>query len=302
MTPRHFITLSDITLKDLRDILSLANKLKLKRMSHKPFLQGKSLAMIFEKNSTRTRISFEVGMNELGGHPLVLSAQDLQLGRGETIADTARVLSRYAHIIMMRSHFHENLQELAHYANIPVINGLTDANHPCQIMADIMTIEEHLGSIEGKIVTWAGDGNNVLHSWINAAALFDFTLRIACPKKFYPSAEIVKQAQEKGATILFEEDILKAADNADVITTDTWVSMGHDNSETRRLAFAPYHVNQDVMKQASPHAIFLHCLPAHRGDEVSADVIDGAKSVVWDEAENRLHVQKAIMCWCLNAL
>ena len=302
MTVRHFLNLSDHSADTLKRILGEATRLKVERGDHAQPLKGKSLAMIFEKNSTRTRVSFEVGMRELGGNPLILSANDLQLGRGETVADTARVLSRYVHCIMMRAMYHENVVELAHYAEVPVINGLTDATHPCQIMADILTVQERLGTIKGKKVVWAGDGNNVLHSWINAAPLFEFALHIACPEGFMPESQYVDAAREKGASIIFHHDVQEAAKDADIVTTDTWVSMGNENSETRRRALTPYQVNDAVMEAAHEHAIFLHCLPAHRGEEVSASVIDGTQSVIWDEAENRLHVQKAIINWCMGVL
>ncbi len=302
MSLRHFINLSDIAAEELQNILSYAATLKAGRDTHEPHLSGKSLAMIFEKNSTRTRVSFEVGMRELGGNPLILSANDLQLGRGETIADTARVLSRYVHVIMMRAMFHENVVELAKYATVPIVNGLTDATHPCQIMADLLTVQERLGSIKGKKIVWAGDGNNVLHSWINAAPAFDFDLHIACPDEFMPEPEYADAARAKGATITFANSVAEAAEGADVITTDTWVSMGHENSETRRRVLTPYQVDDAIMARAKKDAIFLHCLPAHRGEEVTDTVIDGPQSAIWDEAENRLHAQKAILCWCLGVI
>lgn len=299
-SPKHFIDLFDIKAQDLHQILNHACELKKNRHSHEKLLSGKSLAMIFEKNSTRTRISFEIAMYELGGHAIMLSAQDLQLGRGETIADTARVLSRYNHAIMMRTTLHEKLLELANYSSIPVINGLSDLSHPCQIMADLMTIKERLGSIEGKKIVWLGDGNNVLHSFISATKSFGFELHIACPKPLQPSFGYVERALHAGGVLHFHDDIMQATKHADVVVTDTWVSMGHENSETRRQLLTPYQVNQEVMKNAKDSAIFMHCLPAHRGEEVTASVIDGEASAVWDEAENRLHVQKAILCWLLN--
>lgn len=299
---RHFINISDIAPDALHTILEHAAMLKAKRGTHDTPLIGKSLAMIFEKNSTRTRVSFEVGMRELGGNPVILSSSDLQLGRGETIADTARVLSRYVHCIMMRAMFHENVVELAHYADVPIINGLTDETHPCQIMADLLTVREHLGSIKGKKIVWAGDGNNVLHSWINAAPAFGFELHIACPKEFMPTMSYVDTARAKGANIVYADSIEEAAEDADVITTDTWVSMGHENSETRRRLLTPYQVDSAIMARAKKDAIFLHCLPAHRGEEVTPKVIDGPQSAIWDEAENRLHAQKAILCWCLGII
>ncbi len=297
---RHFIELGDIAHADLHHIISHAEELKATRGAHAKLLAGKSLAMIFEKHSTRTRISFEVAMYELGGHPLVLSSGDLQLGRGETIADTARVLSRYNHAIMMRATLHEKLIELAQYATIPVINGLTDMSHPCQIMADMMTIKEKLGATNGKKITWLGDGNNVLNSLISSAPAFGFELHIACPQSLQPDIHYVQAAKNAGGKIVFHDDIMQATHNADAIVTDTWISMGHENSETRRQLLAPYQVNELIMNNAKESAIFLHCLPAHRGEEVTAQVIDGNRSAVWVEAENRLHVQKAILCWVLN--
>ena len=299
MQLRHFIELGDIAATELHKIMQHAHHLKANRYSHPPLLAGKSLAMIFEKHSTRTRISFEVAMHELGGHPIVLSSTDLQLGRGETIADTARVLSRYNHAIMMRTTLHEKLVELAQYATIPVINGLSDMSHPCQIMADVMTIEERLGSIKGRKVSWLGDGNNVLNSLISATPAFGFELHIACPKSLQPEDTYVEAARQAGGKLHFHQNIMEATAQADVVVTDTWISMGHENSETRRQLLAPYQVNELIMNNAKESAIFLHCLPAHRGEEVTSNVIDGSKSAVWDEAENRLHVQKAILCWLL---
>jgi ornithine carbamoyltransferase len=299
-SPKHFIDLFDIKAQDLHQILNHAHELKKNRTSHGKLLSGKSLAMIFEKNSTRTRISFEIAMYELGGHAIMLSAQDLQLGRGETIADTARVLSRYNHAIMMRTTLHEKLIELANYSEVPVINGLSDLSHPCQIMADLMTIQEKFGSIKGKKIVWLGDGNNVLHSLISATPAFGFELHIACPKPLQPAFEYVERALHAGGVLHFHDDIMQACKQADVVVTDTWVSMGHENSETRRQLLTPYQVNDLVMRSAKENAIFMHCLPAHRGEEVTASVIDGSASVVWDEAENRLHVQKAILCWLFN--
>ncbi len=297
---RHFLDIHQIPAEELHQILALAAELKANRRTHEKMLAGKSLAMIFEKNSTRTRVSFEVGMAELGGHPVVLSSNDLQLGRGETIADTARVLSRYVDAIMMRCMLHDTLTELAAYADVPVINGLTDRSHPCQIMADLLTVQERLGRTDGLRVMWAGDGNNVLVSWMEAAAPFDFSLHIACPEPFRPDAALLRACQAQGADITLYEDVMAAARDADVVITDTWVSMGHENSQRRRELLTPYQVTAEVMAVAKSNAIFLHCLPAHRGEEVTADVIDGTSSAVWDEAENRLHVQKAILCWCVE--
>ncbi|TAF15382.1 MAG: ornithine carbamoyltransferase [Alphaproteobacteria bacterium] len=301
---RHFLDLHDLTSQNLQLILNHAHQLKRSRNDapHAMPLAGRSIAMIFEKNSTRTRVSFEVGIRELGANPLVLLANDLQLGRGETIADTARVLSRYVHAIMMRATLHEKVEELARCATIPIINGLTDRSHPCQIMADLMTIEERLGTLADLTVLWAGDGNNVLNSWISAAAAFGFHLRMANPPAFRPHQDYLKHAYDAGAKLSFHDDIMAAAKNVDVVVTDTWVSMGHEHSEMRRTLLSPYQVNDAVMQNAAPHALFLHCLPAHRGEEVTASVLDGTQSAVWDEAENRLHVQKAIMLWCLEQI
>ncbi len=295
---RHFIDLEQLDAEVLHGILVHAAELKAERRSHPPLLAGRSVAMIFEKHSTRTRVSFEVGIRELGAHPLMLSAAELQLGRGETIADTARVLSRYVDAIMMRTVSHEKLLELAAYATVPVINGLSDLSHPCQIMADLLTVQERLGQVSGRKVMWAGDGNNVLNSWISAAPAFGFSLHIACPEQFRPDEGYVGRARSAGAEIRMTTSLEEAAEGADVVVTDTWVSMGHENSETRRQKLSPYQINEKMMERADARAIFLHCLPAHRGEEVTAGVIDGPASAVWDEAENRLHVQKAILCWC----
>jgi ornithine carbamoyltransferase len=300
MSVRHFTDLSTIAAGELRAIIERAKSLKAARAKGDtpPLLAGKKLAMIFEKNSTRTRVSFEVAMIELGGHALVLNGVDLQLGRGETVADTAKVLSRYVDAIMLRCHSHDKLLELAANADVPVISGLTEFSHPCQIMADILTFEEHCGPIAGKIIAWVGDGNNVAQSWIQAAALFGFTLRLACPPRLQPLPEVLAWARaHKGAIEIFDAPDI-AVVGADAVITDTWVSMG--DSDAQMAMLAPYQVNAGLMKKAKPGAIFLHCLPAHRGDEVTAEVIDGPQSKVFDEAENRLHVQKAILLWCLQ--
>jgi len=262
-------------------------------------LDGKLLAMIFEKPSTRTRVSFEAGMQQLGGSVIVLTQNDTQLGRGETIADTARVLSRYVDVILIRTSDPAKLHEMATNASVPVINGLTDHSHPCQVMADVMTFEEHRGSVEGKIFAWSGDGNNVANTWIQAAGQFGFTLRIACPPELAPLPEIVSWARRKGADLMITNDPEEAVDGAHCVLTDTWVSMGHQARDRHNL-LAPYQVNSALMAAAEPNAVFMHCLPAHRGEEVTADVIDGPQSIVWDEAENRLHVQKGILSWCLT--
>jgi ornithine carbamoyltransferase len=262
---------------------------------------GAVLAMIFEQPSTRTRVSFDVAIRELGGSSIMLSRNDMQLGRGETIADTARVLSRYVDVIMLRTGPHETLLELAEHATVPVINGLTCRSHPCQVMADVMTYEEKKGPIKGATVAWLGDANNVASSWVHAAARFGFALKLACPKKFRPSDELLAWAKKEGASVTSDNDPLAAAAATDCIVTDVWVSMadGEDKKKRKNL-LKPFQVNGAVMKAAKPDAIFMHCLPAHRGDEVTAEVIDGPQSVVWDEAENRLHVQKAILAWCLD--
>jgi ornithine carbamoyltransferase len=299
--PRHFLDLDLLPATTLREILDAAAKLKASglRAPVSAPLAGKTLALLFEKPSTRTRVSFQVGMQQLGGSVLSLSPQDTQLGRGETIADTAQVLSRYVDAIMIRTSGVEKLQELARYATIPVINGLTDNSHPCQIMADVMTFEQHKGPIKGAVVTWSGDGNNVATSWIHAAAQFGFELRLACPAGLPPNAAAVAWAQDRGARITVTTDPVAAAKGADCVVTDTWVSMGDEAGERHRL-LTPFQVNEALMAVAKPDALFMHCLPAHRGEEVTAGVIDGPRSVVWDEAENRLHAQKGILLWCLG--
>jgi ornithine carbamoyltransferase len=258
-------------------------------------LAGKSLAMIFMKASTRTRVSFEVGTFQLGGHALFLSPRDVQLGRGEPIADTARVLSRYVDGIMIRTFAHQDVEELAKYADVPVINGLTDLLHPCQVLADLLTVRTEFGTVADKKYAWIGDGNNMANSWINAAYRLGFDLTLACPKGYEPDAAILERAQA-AANVRVVRDPAEAAADADVVNTDVWASMGQEEEQAiREEAFAGYIVDSALMKLAKPGAIFLHCLPAHRGEEVAADVIDGPQSAVWDEAENRLHVQKAIM-------
>ncbi len=286
---RDFLDLDAIDAKTLRKIIDHARDLKNK---NKKLLEGKTLAQIFEKPSTRTRVSFEVGMKQLGGEVVTLNATDMQLGRGETIADTARVLSRYVDIIMLRAYSHDTLLELAKHATVPVINGLTDHSHPCQIMADILTFEEYKGNIKGKKIAWVGDGNNVLKSWIHAAEKFGFEMHISCPKELMPKI--------KNSALKFCENPADCVKDVDCVVTDTWTSMGDKNPELRRNLLVNYQVDEKLMSVAKKDAIFLHCLPAHRGEEVSAAVIDGPQSAVWDEAENRLHVQKAIMAWCLD--
>jgi ornithine carbamoyltransferase len=301
MAPRHFLDLDRLAITDLRDILALATAFKADRPPRggtRP-LAGKALAMIFEKPSTRTRVSFELGMRQLGGEVIVLERESSQLGRGETVADTARVLSRYVDIIMLRTTDEEKLRELAEHASVPVINGLTDRTHPCQLMADVMTFEEHRGPILGRKVAWSGDGNNMATSWIHAAERFGFALHLACPAELHPPKDVVEWARSRGATIHVTSDVDAAVGGADCVVTDAWISMGDKDSSDRHNLLQGYQVDERVMALAKPDAIFMHCLPAHRGEEVTAGVIDGPQSVVWDESENRLHVQKGILHWCL---
>ncbi|MBA36193.1 MAG: ornithine carbamoyltransferase [Pelagibacterales bacterium] len=262
-------------------------------------LLGRTLAMIFEKPSTRTRISFEVAMTELGGSAIYLDAKSMQMGRGETIADTAKVLGRYLDGIMIRASKHETLLEMAKHSKIPVINGLTDISHPCQILADIMTFEEKLGDIENKTISWVGDGNNMANSWIHASKIFNFKLRLACPSVRLPDENIVKWAKDNGANIKIMNDPMEACKDSNAILTDTWVSMGDENTVNPEKIFNNFQVNDKLFAVAADDAIFMHCLPAHRGQEVSSEIIDGPRSVVWDEAENRLHIQKAILSWAI---
>ncbi len=291
---RDFLAIPDYSRAELNSLFDLATRMRDGAYRDKP-LAGKSLAMIFMKASTRTRVSFEVGAWQLGGHALFLSPRDVQLGRGEPIADTARVLSRYVDGIMIRTFAHAEVEELARFASVPVINGLTDLLHPCQILADLLTIRQHLGGIDGRKVAWIGDGNNMANSWLNAAYVLGFDLTLACPEGYDPDAGILERAQG-AANVRVVRDPAEAADGADVINTDVWASMGQEEEQAiREKAFAGYMVDSALMARAKPGAIFMHCLPAHRGEEVSAEVIDGPQSVVWDEAENRLHVQKAIM-------
>ena len=297
---RHFLDLNLLEGVDLRAMLNRAGALR--DRNEGMLLAGKVLVMIFEKPSTRTRVSFEIGMKELGGSCVVLGERDSQLGRGETIADTARVLSRYADAIMIRTDDPGKLTEMADYASVPVINGLTDASHPCQIMADIMTFEDRLGPIAGHQVAWIGDGNNVAVSWLHAAVRFGFALRVATPATLALPSVLVDWARDEGAEIFVTDDAAAAAAGAACVVTDTWVSMGDDEDRGRRSQLlVPYQVDASLMAKATAGALFMHCLPAHRGDEVTEEVIDGAQSVVWDEAENRLHAQKGILAWCLGA-
>jgi ornithine carbamoyltransferase len=304
--PRHFLDLDALDSATLRRILDMAHAMKRagKRAPAKykpPGIAEAVLAMIFEKPSTRTRVSFDVAMRQLGGQTLSLANTDLQLGRGETIADTARVLSRYVDAIMIRANSHATLMELARDATVPVINGLTDKSHPCQVMADIMTFEEYKGPIKGRSVAWIGDGNNVAVSWMHAAVRFGFELRIACPDELRPDAAVIDWAKREKGAISYTSDAAKAVRGADCVVTDTWVSMGQTDGPRRKKMLEPYAVDARLMSKAADGAIFMHCLPAYRGKEVSQDVIDGPQSVVFDEAENRLHAQKAILAWCLGA-
>jgi len=303
MSPKHFLDIDALDRKSLRAIIDTATTIKRKRRAPKSLglKPGAVLAMIFEKPSTRTRVSFEVAMHQLGGDSVVLDPQDMQLGRGETLGDTARALSRYVDAIMLRTGPHETLTELAAHATVPVINGLTCRSHPCQVMADVMTFEELKGPIKGRTIAWIGDANNVATSWVQAAARFGFTLKVASPKAFGPPAALLDWARAEGADIEVSEDPLQAARGADCVVTDVWVSMSDNDANKRKQALRPFQVNGKVMAQAADDAIFMHCLPAHRGDEVTAEVIDGPQSAVWDEVENRLHVQKAILAWCLGA-
>jgi ornithine carbamoyltransferase len=291
---RDFLAIPDFTSAELHALFDLAEAMRTGRYTSKP-LAGKSLAMIFMKSSTRTRVSFEVGTWQLGGHALFLSPRDVQLGRGEPIADTARVLSRYVDGIMIRTFAHAEVEELAHYADVPVINGLTDLLHPCQILADLLTVRQQFGGWEGRKIAWVGDGNNMANSWINAAWRLGFQLTLACPEGYDPDPAILARAQQ-AAKVQVVRDPAEAVRGADVVNTDVWASMGQEEEQAKReAAFAGYQVDEKLMSRANPGAIFLHCLPAHRGEEVAAAVIDGPQSRVWDEAENRLHVQKAIM-------
>jgi len=295
MKNRHFLSLMDLSSDELKQMLQRG--IELKKMQHageifEP-LKNKVLAMIFDKSSTRTRVSFETGMAQFGGHAVFLSPRDTQLGRGEPIEDTARVLSSMVDAIMVRTFAHESLETLAEYSKVPVINGLTDFVHPCQLLADMQCYIEHRGSIEGRTVTYVGDGNNMCHSYINAARLLDFKLNIACPSGYEPDAELVKLASDR---IEITNDPKAAAEKSDLLVTDVWASMGQEEEQKiREAAFADFQINESLMKLADKDALFMHCLPAHRGEEVSAGVIDGPQSVVWDEAENRLHAQKALL-------
>jgi ornithine carbamoyltransferase len=294
MPTRHFLAIPDFSKPELLAVFDLADRMKRGDYREKP-LAGKTLGMIFAKSSTRTRVSFEVGAYQLGGHALFLSSRDIQLGRGEPIRDTARVLSRYLDGIMIRTYDHADVEELARYSSIPVINGLTDLLHPCQVMADLLTLRETLGGWEGKVVAWVGDGNNMANSWLNAAGTLGFELRLACPRGYEPNAEILER-NRKQTRVVLTDDPREAVRGAHAVNTDVWASMGQEEEQEQRIrAFKGYIVDAELMKTADPNAIFLHCLPAHRGEEVAEEVIEGPQSKVWDQAENRLHVQKAIL-------
>lgn len=300
MKPRHFLSLFDLTPTELQHVLQRAAELKALYRSGKRYapFPGKLLGMIFEKASTRTRVSFEAGMVQLGGDAIFLSSRDTQLGRGEPIEDTARVLSSMVDLVMIRTFAHATVERFAAYSSVPVINGLTDYNHPCQLLADIQTFIEQRGDMRGRTVAWIGDGNNMCNSYISAACQFNFQLRIAVPVGYEPNADLLKQAA--GRVVLLRDPLVAARD-ADLVTTDVWASMGKEGEQERRLQdFSAYQVNAEIMAQARPEAIFLHCLPAHRGEEVSTEVIDGPQSRVWDQAENRLHAQKALMEFLLS--
>ncbi len=296
---RHFLDIDQFDGATLRHILETAARFKRAEGEAKP-LVDKTLISIFEKPSTRTRVSFQVSMQQFGGDVVVLSQNDSQLGRGETIADTARVLSRYGDIMTIRTDDPQKLIDLAEYATIPVITALTDDSHPCQIMADIMTFEEHRSSIAGKTVAWVGDGNNMVTSWVHAAVRFGFTLRLACPEELSPASELLVWAKGEGGNVVLGTDVNAAVDGAHLVTTDTWVSMGDKDADKRNALLAPYQVNEALMAKTADDALFMHCLPAHRNEEVTDAVLDGPQSVVWDEAENRLHAQKGIIAWCMR--
>ena len=304
---RHFLDIAATGISDLETILKSAQDMKSARAG-KPQgyvepdrpLEDRILAMIFEKPSTRTRVSFDVAMRQMGGQSLLLTGSELQLGRGETIADTARVLSRFVDAIMIRTFEQAKLTELAEFATVPVINGLTDFSHPCQVMADVMTLREKKGDLSNLTVAWSGDSNNVTNSWIHAAGRFGFDLRIASPEPLQPAAEIMTWSEDRGASVMVTSEPQQAVDGADCVVADVWMSIHEEGEGTKHNLLKPYQVDQRLMSRAKPDAVFMHCLPAHRGEEVTAEVIDGPQSIVFDEAENRLHIQKAILAWCLD--
>jgi ornithine carbamoyltransferase len=300
-TVRHFLDLVDISAQELRGMIAAGRAMKERPAEVRQALEGRTLAMIFDKPSTRTRVSFDVAMRQLGGGTIVLTGQEMQLGRGETIADTARVLSRYVDAIMIRTLDHEVVTELARHASVPVINGLTRRSHPCQVLADVMTFEERRGPIRGKAVAWSGDANNVLASWMHAAERFEFELRVATPPELAPKKWLLDWIKRSGAPVRIGSDPEEAVTGAHCIVTDTWVSMGDRDGQRRHNLLRPYQINTRLMERARPDALFMHCLPAHRGEEVTDDVIDGPQSVVFEEAENRLHAQKGVLTWCFQS-
>ena len=305
----NFLDIKTIESSELKKIIQTAIEIKKSRsgftkgaLDSDKALEGHIVALIFEKPSTRTRVSFDVGVSQMGGQAIVLSGNDMQLGHGETIADTARVLSRYVDLIMLRTYEEATLHEMAQFATVPVINGLTNFSHPCQIMADIMTYEEHRGSIEGKKIVWSGDGNNVFNSFAHAAEKFNFNLTFTGPETLEPDRKLIEQARQNGTKISIEIDPASAMEDADLVVTDTWISMHdlHSARERRHNQLRPYQVNKELIAHAKPDALFMHCLPAHRDEEATSEIMDGENSVIFDEAENRLHIQKAIMRWCLD--
>jgi ornithine carbamoyltransferase len=298
---RHFLDLVDISAQELRGMIAAGRAMKERPAEVRQALEGRTLAMIFDKPSTRTRVSFDVAMRQLGGGTIVLTGQEMQLGRGETIADTARVLSRYVDAITIRTLDHEVVTELARHASVPVINGLTRRSHPCQVLADVMTFEERRGPIRGKAVAWSGDANNVLASWMHAAERFEFELRVATPPELAPKKWLLDWIKRSGAPVRIGSDPEEAVTGAHCIVTDTWVSMGDRDGQRRHNLLRPYQINTRLMARARPDALFMHCLPAHRGEEVTDDVIDGPQSVVFEEAENRLHAQKGVLTWCFQS-
>lgn len=306
---RHFLDLADAggdaiaaMLNDAIDRKDARNGLPKGAVDADAPLAGRTLAMIFEKNSTRTRVSFDMAMRQLGGTTIVMDAGSMQLGRGESVADTARVLSRFVDAIMIRTDDHSKLIEMAEHATVPVINGLTDHSHPCQIMADMLTVIERRKALAGTRWAWLGDGNNVLHSIIEAGSLLGFDVRVGCPAGYEPSAEVLEAARKRGTNVPILRDPVAAVADADVVVTDTWISMGQDHAEEKLAAMTPYQVNTALMAAAKPDAVFLHCLPAHRGEEATDEVLDGPNSAIWDEAENRLHAQKSVLLWCFGKL
>jgi ornithine carbamoyltransferase len=298
---RHFLDLIDVSAQELRIMIAAGRAMKERPTEMRQALEGRTLAMIFDKPSTRTRVSFDVAMRQLGGGTIVLTGQEMQLGRGETIADTARVLSRYVDAIMIRTLDHEVVTELARHASVPVINGLSRRSHPCQVLADVMTFEERRGPIQGKAVAWSGDANNVLASWMHAAERFEFELRVATPPELAPKKWLLDWIERSGAPVRIGSDPEEAVTGAHCIVTDTWVSMGDKDGQRRHNLLRPYQINARLMARARPDALFMHCLPAHRGEEVTDDVIDGPQSVVFEEAENRLHAQKGVLTWCFQS-